>query len=293
MPVKYNTTVTLFIFFTLYAASSTHALAACSEQTLNKLLELGFSPSQVIQTLNLGCGTPPIAISEATPSTQVVTSESTVKVAVKKILPVNIKAYEDHTSAAPTPAVAVAIVTNPTDAVAPVVAPAAPPPTAPSGPQPSQFFSNWSVGLAMLHNNRTIVSDATVINNIVRANTESRWQPELLVAKHVFFSDGDGNCWGSRVCPGLFLGVGLGGSGSSQVIDMAGAGFIFGFGGKNRKIETSQPHNFGIAIGRRLGIKRLGDGIVINATLPPGETQVRYKTADSTAPFFFYTYKFD
>jgi hypothetical protein len=52
----------------------------------------------------------------------------------------------------------------------------------------------------------------------------------------------------------------------------------------------NQAFNFGIGVGRKFGVKTLGDGIVENQPLPAGETQVRFKTTDITAPFAFFSY---
>lgn len=162
----------------------------------------------------------------------------------------------------------------------------------------SDFTQGWGVGLAALRNRRTVINDASLVNGLVRANTVQSWQPELLLARHWYFSSAPNyhSCSVSvkGACLGMFLAIGVGGgSGSSttQVVDMAGVGLLFGFG-PGTKNPQQQAHNIGIGVGRRFNVKMLGDGISANASLPAGETQIRYKTEDITAPFVFYTYKF-
>lgn len=163
----------------------------------------------------------------------------------------------------------------------------------------STFTQGWGIGLAALRNKNIVINDASIVNGVVRANAAQVWQPELLLARHWYFSsakDGHKTCtidvWGS--CLGMFLALGIGGGGGSttnQVVDMAGAGLLVGFGA-GTKDPQEQAHNLGIGIGRRFNVRMLGDGISANAPLPNGETQIRYKTEDITAPFIFYTYKF-
>lgn len=103
--------------------------------------------------------------------------------------------------------------------------------------------------------------------------------------------------WSSDFCGGLFLAVGVNpssgnGSGSSHLVDMVGGGLLVGFGKVKDGGPFDKQHNLGIGIGRRFGVKTLGDGFSHNSPPPTGETQVRYKTTDFTAPFLFYTYNF-
>lgn len=168
----------------------------------------------------------------------------------------------------------------------------------PEPPQPTvtNFLQGWGVGLAMIRNSRKVISDASVVNGIVRANSEHTWQSTLLLAKHWYFENPNTKqCLLKKdyqLCLGVFVGVGLGGGASSnQIIDMIGGGLLLGFGPGTDNVQK-QAHNVGIGVGRRFNVKVLGDGISANAPLPAGETQVRFKITDITAPFLFYTYKF-
>jgi hypothetical protein len=162
-----------------------------------------------------------------------------------------------------------------------------------NGNSASDFFSkDWSVGIAWLHNNKDVISDATIQNKIVRANSSQRSQPAFLVARNFYFDHEDGSClWTSiESCPGLFLAAGITGSGQSSIIDFLGGGLLLGFGGGKK--TSDQQHHIGIGIGRRFGVRLLGDGFSANTPPPDGESQVRYKSTDITAPFIFYTYNF-
>lgn len=177
------------------------------------------------------------------------------------------------------------------------------PPTNGSG-----FFGagQWGAGLAVMRNSDKVINDASIQNGIVRANNESRVATELLMTRNFYFHKKDDQgrriCsaadWGlsSDLCFGLFVGVGLsasgGGSSGNQLIDMVGAGALIGFGRISDDNPFAKAHNVGIGIGRRLNVKTLGDGFHKNGAPPDGESQVRYKSVDMTAPFLFYTYNF-
>lgn len=159
----------------------------------------------------------------------------------------------------------------------------------------SEFWKNWSIGLGLLKNSPAVVSEATVVNGVVRANSVQKYQTDLVLARHWYFGskdEKDSECtvhW-IGACFGLMVTVGLGGN---QVVDMIGGGFLIGFGGDMHGINRqNQPHNIGVGMSRRFNVKTLGDGIALNAPLPAGETQIRYQTMDINAPFFFYTYNF-
>ena len=165
-------------------------------------------------------------------------------------------------------------------------------------PNPSDFFTPgaWGAGLGMILNEQPVVSSASIVNSTtVRADSIQYSQPELVLTRHYYNASRNNECKGgvgsmtvfdSQTCVGGFIAVGI--SSSSQLIDMFGVGILFGFGKVHEKgadgllHENTQlrQHNFGIGIGRRFGVKQLGDGFANNAPPPTGETQVRYKTVD-------------
>jgi hypothetical protein len=160
----------------------------------------------------------------------------------------------------------------------------------------SDFFQDWAVGLALVKPRKRGISDAAVVNNVVRVNAESKSEATLLVARHFYpwkkrdvkkCSGNDDGRWFS--CVGAMVSVGLstaGSAGASQVINFVGAGLAVGGGVGN---DTSTAWHFGLGYGRRFGIKVLGDGFNENEAPPVGETQVRYKSIDLPATFAYFT----
>lgn len=162
----------------------------------------------------------------------------------------------------------------------------------------SDFFKDWGVGLAVLKPKAKSVSDATIVNGLVRVNSTSQNQASLLVARHFYpwrvkrecvSSEGVTSSQFWATCFGAMIGVGLGNAGSSnsnQIINFAGIGLTLG-GSVNA--NDSVAWNFGVGVGRQFNVKVLGDGFKENEAPPPGETQVRYKTIDTNSPFVFFT----
>ena len=181
--------------------------------------------------------------------------------------------------------------------------PAAPPEDKGITPTASAFLKGWGVGLAYIKNRSPIVSDAVIMNGVVRATSIQNYQTELIFGSHWYFQgEGEAACgphWIRNAgCLGIFLGVGVGGSNSaSQLIDFVGAGLIWGFGdvikadGKTIDAQTKK-HSIGVGIGRRFNVKHLGEGFSPNQAPPAGETQIRYDVRDTLAPYLFYTYNF-
>jgi hypothetical protein len=176
---------------------------------------------------------------------------------------------------------------------------------------PANFFDQWAVGLAFIHPKVSSVTDATIVNGVVRVNGKAANEASLLVARHFYPWNPGRRCLegGSMAaaekaakpsfldsasgflsnCVGAMVGVGLGtsgGSGSGQLINFAGFGLTIG-GGIPKDDKSSW--NVGIGVGRKFNVKTLGDGFTENQAPPPGETQVRYKTLDASARFAYFT----
>jgi hypothetical protein len=163
---------------------------------------------------------------------------------------------------------------------------------------PSLNFDDWGVGLALIRNSKKAISDASIVptpGGLVRANQASTYEASLLVARHFYpFRNERKKCgvpasdaifW--RDCLGAMVGVGLGSSSAnSQLINFVGVGLTMGGGIGN---DPASAWHFGFGVGRKFNVKTLGDGFVENAAPPAGETQVRYKTTDITAPFAYFT----
>ena len=173
-------------------------------------------------------------------------------------------------------------------------------------PSATAFLKGWGVGLAYIYNRSPIVSEATIVNGVVRATTVQNYQTSLIVGSHWYFQGSEdpscgpkwfANSAGGLGCLGVFLGVGVGGgNSSSQLLDFVGGGFIWGFGdvfdNNGKKDAQSKKHSIGIGVGRRFNVKHLGAGFFANQPPPAGETQVRFETRDTYSPYLFYTYNF-
>jgi hypothetical protein len=145
------------------------------------------------------------------------------------------------------------------------------------------FFAGWGLGIVNMHNKNALITDATVESGIVRVREEETWTARVLLETHWYSN------WTCRwLCTGPFIGAGLS---TNSFIDAVVFGVVFGSGPLIGDLKPK--YNFGIGTGRRFKVKTLGDAITPNEPLPPGETQVRYKTTDVTAyPVFFFTLQF-
>lgn len=154
---------------------------------------------------------------------------------------------------------------------------------------PALDLSEFATGVAVLVPSKHSVSNATIVNGVVRVTSKSTAEASVLVARHFYpFDNGKCSANGKRACVGGMIGLGLGSSaaGSNQLINFIGAGLTVG---SPSTADSKTAWQFGVGIGRRFNYQVLGDGFVENAAPPAGETQVRYKTIDVNAPFAFFT----
>jgi hypothetical protein len=141
------------------------------------------------------------------------------------------------------------------------------------------------------------VSSATVVNNVVRVTEVSDAITSLVLESHYFFLPQydlpmlggavAANTWGT----GPFVAIQGGGTSGNEIIDAYGLGWMIGF----RDHLTNNPHSsWNLGIGLRIDPKAqvLGDGIVANAPLPPGETQARLKTEPRLGVMFVSSFSF-
>lgn len=157
------------------------------------------------------------------------------------------------------------------------------------------------MGLSYQWNKQPVISNATIVNNIIRADSIQQSQSEILLTRHYYLSTQDGDCKSFKkdnesifldnaTCVGFFVAVGVSNANTtSQLFDLVGGGIIAGFGPVKGSKQLRQ-HNIGLGWGRRFGVKQLGDGFSNNAPPPIGETQVRYKNIDIPVVFLMYTY---
>lgn len=161
-------------------------------------------------------------------------------------------------------------------------------------PDPSfDFFKGMSTGIALIKPKRKTIREASIVNGKVVVSSEAEIENTLMLVKTFPFSEtSDKRCQGPEKwasCAAWMLGAGfnIGAPGSSgQVVDFLGVGLTVGSG---QEAEDSSAWYAGFGIGRRFNQKVLGDGLRENQPLPAGETQIRYKHIDATAPFVFFS----
>lgn len=163
------------------------------------------------------------------------------------------------------------------------------------------FAGAWNGGFALLHNQETLVPQATLIKlpngtYMVEATQTEQYHPEVLLAYHWYLAHTDDgkptacSAYLGGVCGGLFLAAGLGtGQAATNTIDTVIGGIVLGWGGASCDVEN-QKYNIGWGWGHRFGVSTLGDGFYPNQAPPNGETQPRYQTKDIRVNGLFFTY---
>jgi len=161
-------------------------------------------------------------------------------------------------------------------------------------------FTGWAVGLAVVKPKIPSVGEATIVDGRVRSGSTASQEASILVSNHIYPFAGKGECEAAadgtalldavarrlQRCVGLMVGVGLGtagGSGDSQLINFAGIGLSIG----GPPIGNKRGWHLGLGIGRKFNVKTLGDGFKEGEPPPGTESQVRYKTIDTSAKFIY------
>lgn len=142
---------------------------------------------------------------------------------------------------------------------------------------------NWAVGLGYsFGEGPQRVSDAGVVNGIVRIKEDTTDQAVALVEVHHLFELKNGFGWGPFASAQL-------GEGDSPL----GFGLGLEFGWRDRDPKSSGGFLLGVGYSWTQGVKTLGDGIVANEPLPEGETEVRFKNQSAGALLVFVSRRFD
>ncbi len=158
---------------------------------------------------------------------------------------------------------------------------------------------HFGVGISFAQTlGRDRIKSASVVNNLVRVDSENNAIPRVMLESHHFFTPSpqtkdekgslvpnpsftqfcflgiplfcmDTNGWGA----GPFVALQ---PGTDEIIQAIAAGVMWGF--KYSKDEAdNRSWNFGVGVSVEPSSKTLGDGINEGQPLPPGETQVRFK----------------
>lgn len=122
------------------------------------------------------------------------------------------------------------------------------------------------------------VKSASLVNGIVRVQDEDNAIARIMFESHYFFDPKgampitgvESTRWGY----GPFIAVQ---SGSDDIIDSIGLGFMLGF--KRRDADDTDTSSWNIGIGYVVdpNAQILGDGVKANSALPNGETEIRFK----------------
>ena len=144
---------------------------------------------------------------------------------------------------------------------------------------------NWGLGFGFSYGNDDAIDDAEIVNGIVRARSEKRQQPRVVIEFHKFLWCNKKGAIGTRGC-GPFDAVA---ASQSKVLSGVGMGIIYGW-----KAKPTESDGFSVGIGAILdgGVKDLGDGFRVNEPPPAGETQVRYSEKARWAALVFVTRTF-
>ncbi|WP_433853022.1 hypothetical protein [Stenotrophomonas nitritireducens] len=131
------------------------------------------------------------------------------------------------------------------------------------------------VGLSVTFDWEKRIESASVVNGIVRVDSEKNAVARILLESHYLFTPNkrllgvqEPGTWGI----GPFVGVM---SGNDRLIEAAGIGAMLGF---RRSKDKDNSFNIGVGYMVDPSSRTLGDGIIANHPLPQGESGVRYKT---------------
>jgi len=148
----------------------------------------------------------------------------------------------------------------------------------------SKFWSVWGVGLVVNFDtgHRKPIKSASIVNGIVRVEEEDEIKYGLGLEVHRFLL---GTSWGAAgrrpwsgaMAFGPYVSVM---PGTNNVIDVIGAGLVWGFiGGRSSEAESNKL-SMNVAVGAYVdpGARVLADEFEDGKAPPAGETTVRYKT---------------
>lgn len=116
------------------------------------------------------------------------------------------------------------------------------------------------------------VSEASLVNGIVRVDDEDNGRARIMLESHYFFTPDwkwtglNKGVWG--VGPFVSLQPG-----TDNIIEAIGMGLMFGF----RRSGGNESFNLGFGMIVDPNTRILGDGVFADQPLPNGETEVRYK----------------
>jgi len=120
------------------------------------------------------------------------------------------------------------------------------------------------------------VTDAEIVNGIVRISEEKSIFIRIMLESHYFFV----NTMHPKRGNGPFVAVS---SSSDDIIESAALGWMIGF---RRDEKESQSLNFGLGVLLDPSVQHLGEGFEADKPAPAGETAIRYKSTSQAGVLF-------
>ena len=141
-------------------------------------------------------------------------------------------------------------------------------------PAHAQLKPGFGVGVVMDFSDKTRVNEASVVNGIVRVNSDSNtsFRPMIDVHAPIWKLSG-------TITAGPFIGVQLS---KEQLVDSLGGGLMVSLPvGK-----TIKTLNLGLGAVVDPNVRTLGNGIKEDEALPAGETEIRYRNTGKIGLLF-------
>ncbi len=137
------------------------------------------------------------------------------------------------------------------------------------------------------------ISDATLVDGIVRVNDENNGRARIMLESHFFFTpngdldwlDLDNTSSSKQWGWGPFIALQ---PGTDDVIEAVGMGVMFGA----RRGEGNESFNLGFGFVVDPNTRILGEGLTVNRPLPAGETAIRYKEEMQTGILILSSFSF-
>lgn len=148
-------------------------------------------------------------------------------------------------------------------------------------------FEGWGfsagIGLSVLFGEDGEISEATIVDSVVRVVNQNRAAARIMLESHYLFTRGADKMWGW----GPFVSV-L--SSGDDLIDALGLGVMLGL---RYSEDKANAFNLGVALAWDRDVQTLGDGLVENRPLPGGETAIRYRHDDALGALVMLSFKFE
>lgn len=137
---------------------------------------------------------------------------------------------------------------------------------------------SWGIGVGAGFGSSTRVSDATVVDGVVRVDKDVTDSPRIVLELHQFWHQWRDHKWGL----GPFAAVNFGAT-DGNTLTSFGGGLMIG----RRRDSGSGSFNIGAGIMLDQNVKVLGAGIKDGEPLPGGEIEVRFKEKSDSALLVF------